>query len=323
MDTEISFIQLLQTLEWPLSFLKLVSFLGSKEFYLLFMPFLYWCWDARLGFRVGLILVLTQGLNVALKIAIHSPRPYWVSPEVKALANEISFGMPSGHAQGAVSVWGITARHIRYSWAYALAFGLCLLIGISRVGLGVHFPGDVIGGWAAGCLLLGAFLIGEHLLAEKLRGLSLSSKVLASFLASLGIIAFYGLALAVMGSWQMPEVWADFALQETGMLIDPLNSKEVIDASGLLFGICAGYALMLHLGGFRTNGPVLTRLACYLLGMMGLLLIWYGSGAAAQMLSTGYVFAYLRAVLAGSWVTIMAPLLFIKLKLAETQKSSQ
>lgn len=153
MDTEISSILLLQTLEWPLSFIKLVSSLGSKEFYLLFMPFLYWCWDARLGFRVGLILVLTQGLNVALKIAIHCPRPYWVSPEVKALANEISFGMPSGHAQGAVSVWGITARRIRYSWAYAMAFGLCLLIGISRVSLGVHFPGDVIGGWAAGCRL--------------------------------------------------------------------------------------------------------------------------------------------------------------------------
>lgn len=318
MDTEISFILLLQTHEWPLSFIKLVSFLGSKEFYLLFMPFLYWCWDARLGFRVGLILVLTQGLNVALKIAIHSPRPYWVSPEVKALANEISFGMPSGHAMGAVSVWGITAKCIRYSRAYALAFGLCLLIGISRVSLGVHFPGDVIGGWAAGCLLLGAFLIGEHLLAEKLRGLSLTNKVLASFLASFGIIALYGLALAVMGSWQMPEAWADFALQETGIPIDPLNPQKVIDASGLLFGICAGYAFMQHLSGFRTNGPVLKRLACYLLGMMGLLLIWYGSGAAAQMLSTGYAFAYLRAVLAGSWVTFGAPLLFIKLKLAET-----
>jgi hypothetical protein len=281
------------------------------------MPFLYWCWDARLGFRVGLILVLTQGLNIALKIAIHSPRPYWVSPEVKALASELSFGMPSGHAQGAVSVWGMTATRIRYPWAYALAFGLSLLIGISRVTLGVHFPGDVIGGWAAGCLLLGAFLVGEHLLGKMLQGLSLSNKVMASFLASMGIIALYGVGWAVMGGWQMPAAWAGFALQATGVPIDPLNPREVIDASGLLFGICAGYALMQHLGGFRTNAPVFRRLACYLIGIMGLLLIWYGSGAAAHMLSAGYAFAYIRAVLAGSWVTIGAPMLFIKLRLAE------
>jgi hypothetical protein len=175
----------------------------------------------------------------------------------------------------------------------------------------------VIGGWAAGGLLLGAFLIGEHLLAKKLRGLSLSNKVFSSFLASFGIIALYGLALAVMSSWQMPEAWSGSALQETGIPIDPLNPREIIDASGLLFGICAGYALMQHLGGFRTDGPAFRRLACYLLGMIGLLLIWYGSGAASQMLSTGYAFAYLRAVLAGSWVTIWAPILFIKLRLAE------
>jgi membrane-associated phospholipid phosphatase len=321
MDTEIPFILFLQTLELPLSLIKLLSFLGSKEFYLLFMPFLYWCWDTRLGFRVGLILVLTQGLNTALKIAIHSPRPYWISPEVKALASELSFGMPSGHAQGAVSVLGITASRTQNLWAYTMAFGLCLLIGASRVALGVHFPGDVIVGWAAGGLLLGSFLVGEHFLAKKLRGLSLSNKVLASFLASSGIIALYGAGQAIMGSWQMPAAWAGSALQATGMPIDPLNPLDVIEASGLLFGACAGYALMQHLGGFRIDGPAFKRLASYLLGLMGLLLVWYGSGAAAPMLSTDYAFAYLRAMLAGSWVTIWAPILFIKLKLAK--KSSQ
>ena len=77
------------------------------------MPALYWCIDARLGLRVGMILLLSNGLNAVLKLAFHTPRPYWVDARVTGFAAESSFGLPSGHAQSAASVWGLLASSFR------------------------------------------------------------------------------------------------------------------------------------------------------------------------------------------------------------------
>ncbi len=66
MDAGIQFILFLQTQEWAFPIMKSASSLGSLEFLLFFMPFLFWCCDSRLGFRVGLILALGQGLNSAI-----------------------------------------------------------------------------------------------------------------------------------------------------------------------------------------------------------------------------------------------------------------
>lgn len=57
--------------------MKLISFLGQVEFYLLLMPALYWCWHAKKGLRLGVLLMVSAGLNEALKVAFHQPRPFW------------------------------------------------------------------------------------------------------------------------------------------------------------------------------------------------------------------------------------------------------
>ena len=94
---------------WLIAPMQLFTFLGREEFYLLLLPILYWCVSATLGLRVGMILLLSAGLNDLLKMAFALPRPYWVDPTVRALSPETSFGIPSGHAQNAVAVWGVIA----------------------------------------------------------------------------------------------------------------------------------------------------------------------------------------------------------------------
>jgi hypothetical protein len=60
--------------------------------------------------RLALILIFSQGLNEILKVAFHSPRPYWVSPNIEVQGAYGNFSIPSGHAQDAVCVWGLLAQ---------------------------------------------------------------------------------------------------------------------------------------------------------------------------------------------------------------------
>lgn len=88
-------------------------------------------------------------LNGFAKHVFARTRPeLWVS----ALP-ETTFSFPSGHAMQSMAVAAglvVLAWHSRWRWPVAL-IGVCFvfLVGLSRVYLGVHFPSDILAGWAA------------------------------------------------------------------------------------------------------------------------------------------------------------------------------
>jgi membrane-associated phospholipid phosphatase len=160
-ESGIQFIQALQTLSPALdSLMKYISFLGTIEFYLLLIPFLYWAVSATLGFRVLLLLIGTDFLGIFFKQLLHQPRPYWVS-DVQALAQETSYGIPSTHASDSLAVWGYLAYRLNKAWLWVLTGLVVLLIGISRMYLGVHFPTDVLGGWVLSLAAIFLLVKGE------------------------------------------------------------------------------------------------------------------------------------------------------------------
>ncbi len=135
-----------QAADWLIPIMQGITFLGNLEFYLLFMPLLYWCLDITLGIRIGFILLISGGINAILKQGFHTPRPFWVSSQVQGLSEDTSFGFPSGHAQNAASIWGLLAYSLNKRWVKIIALVGILLIGLSRVILGVHFLHDVLAG---------------------------------------------------------------------------------------------------------------------------------------------------------------------------------
>ncbi len=311
--------------------MDVASFMGTVEFYLLIMPALYWCWDNRLGMRLAAMLVLAVGTNEALKMAFHFPRPYWVLPkgEVQALSSEANFAFPSGHAQQAVSLWGLLASWLprpwrdaaRRRWVWAAVLLLILLNGISRVYLAVHWVSDVLAGWVVGAVLLWAFLRWEPAVTRWLQGRRLAQQILLSLLASLTVLGLSLLARVSLGAWQVPLSWMENALARTGEPIDPLSLKNAVDVAGVLLGVGAGAAWMAHAGGFDAGGPVLKRLTRYVLGLVGLLAVWFGLRALFPQGEsvTTYALRYGRSALVGAWVSAGAPALFLRLGLAERQ----
>ena len=93
-------------------------------------------------------------LCTIVKVIVDRPRP----PSVGLLLHESTPSYPSGHATSSITVFvglGIVSLvSLRSPWRWVMALPLFILgplIGVSRVAMGVHWPTDVLGGWALGC----------------------------------------------------------------------------------------------------------------------------------------------------------------------------
>jgi membrane-associated phospholipid phosphatase len=93
-----------------------------------------------------------------------------------------SLSYPSGHSSGIATLvtvalvlaWPMMAARARH-WALAVGVAVVVLVGLTRMWLGVHFLSDVVGGWAFGlgwtlltALLFGAFAEGRASLRPQL-----------------------------------------------------------------------------------------------------------------------------------------------------------
>ena len=145
-----------------------ITWLGSTAAYMILIPLIYWCIDEKKGFRLGLAVLISAWLNITLKFLFDQPRPFFAAydPSLQMIPETMG-GLPSGHAQNALVMWIIIASWIKKKWAYIAAALICLAVSFSRVYLGVHFPTDILGGWAAGAAVLCVYF----LLGEKIEGL--------------------------------------------------------------------------------------------------------------------------------------------------------
>lgn len=131
---------------------RFFSQLGNEHFYLLVLPLLFWLGPWTTGLTAARSVILADLLGEWLKWTLKWPRP----PLSWRLAEESSPGFVSTHAALsmalAVSVWRQwpRARPLLVLWV--------LGVGWSRIRLGVHYPLDLVGGWALGLLVALALL---------------------------------------------------------------------------------------------------------------------------------------------------------------------
>lgn len=106
----------------------------------------------RRRFRESVFAAVALGgsalLNLAAKRIFARERPALWEP----IAPESTFSFPSGHAMGSMTLAAVLvllAWPTRWRWPVLGAMPLFVpLVGLSRVYLGVHFPSDILAGWA-------------------------------------------------------------------------------------------------------------------------------------------------------------------------------
>lgn len=153
--------------------MSVVTRLGSTSFLMLLSVLLVF-WGIkrqRAAVLFGITMLGAALLIWVLKLSFHRARP---EPYFEIMPPK-SYSFPSGHALGAFCFYGVLAalvadrvksRQIRLIiWAAAIL--MIALIGVSRLYLGVHYPSDVLAGYAAGFVWVMTVASVDRLLVRK------------------------------------------------------------------------------------------------------------------------------------------------------------
>ena len=149
-----------------------LSFLGGEIGLMLVLLIVLFCWKKESGKRLALIIAAVNTWLPMIKAAVTRLRPYMEYPDrVKGVADAGNrapledvaahgYSFPSTHSASAMALFIPLAHEVRKKWMWIAAVLITFLVGASRALNGMHYPTDILAGWALGlagagiCLLL-------------------------------------------------------------------------------------------------------------------------------------------------------------------------
>ena len=140
-------------------FLRKMTFFGELNTVLVIMAVLYWCVSKELGTWLMMGWSGNRLVNGALKVTACVYRPWIRDPRIipygDSMTTATGYSFPSGHITNAGTVFGggVVRKDFRRSLRVVL-FIVVVLVGFSRLYLGVHTPQDVLVGGAASLLVM-------------------------------------------------------------------------------------------------------------------------------------------------------------------------
>ena len=138
-------ILFLQQFDFPVVIyvFKGITLVGDPEFYFIALAVIHFFWRKEETLPLSILLLVSFFINIGLKEFYSISRP----PEELFLISVTGHGFPSGHAQVSIVLWNYIAWRLQnFFWPTLLV----LLIGMSRVYLGVHYFDQVLVGWLVG-----------------------------------------------------------------------------------------------------------------------------------------------------------------------------
>jgi membrane-associated phospholipid phosphatase len=296
--------------------MRIFTFLGDEQFYLIAIPLVYWCIHKGLGADLGVLLVLSSFTNTGLKSLFKHSRPFWENAALK-LSDAGSFSTPSGHAQTSAALFGQAAwfaadRRRGRLWAVLLGL-LIALVALSRVYLGVHFPGDVLWGATVGLGLLALYTWLKPALLPRLKPLPIGAHVLLAFVAAAAMVGLSALLLAIpFGTGQL---FGEMYIEAWGAALE-----DAATVAGLVVGLWVGLVLEARAVHFSVAGPWWQRTLRYVIGIVGLFAIWMGLRVIfpQEPLILGLALRVARYACAMLWAIVGWPWLFVRFGLGAT-----
>ena len=255
---------------------QLITICGEQLVLISIISIIYWALDKKFGEYIAYSVLTSVLLNNAIKDIFKMKRP--IGEEgIRTLREETATGysFPSGHTQGASSFYGAMAIYLKKRVMYIIATVMIILIGFSRLYLGVHYPKDVIVGGILGVL--------TSLICYKLYN-RVENKML-----------LYVITFAIF----IPAL--TFA-----------HSADFIKGMGTYLGFIIGIYIEKKYVNFSTEGRTGNKIIRVLLGIVILLVLQLG---LKVLLPSGAIFSFIRYSLISLVGIGVYPMAFKKLKI--------
>jgi len=294
MELQITILKFFQDIGTPFLDLlaNIITMFGEQTLIIGLAAMIFWCIDKRKGYTIGMILLTSITTMGILKDIVKYPRPFQVIPSIegKRIATATGYSFPSGHTVTAAGFYTSLSLAYRKRVISIICAVLILLVAISRIYLGVHWPLDVFA-----ALVLGIGL--STLLYNRLYDLTGEGKQFLTILLWGGIISS---VITVFLS-----VILTLGKGDATGLTD--LTKTLALASGSFWAAFLEVSCV-H---FKTDGTLFLKILRFSVGFAGVILIML----LKEVFPSTMIFTSLRYFLTGLWIFGIYPLLGSKVGL--------
>jgi membrane-associated phospholipid phosphatase len=278
MDQLLSMLEWIQSLRIPIldHVFVWITVLGEEYFAIGVLCLILWCVNKKLGYAIGFTYLTSFILNFSIKELFHVQRPFVLDKDITPIRPETATGysFPSGHTQSTASLATAIAASFKKRWLIIVGVILIVLMAASRMYLGVHTLLDVAVGAAVG-------------------------------------IAWSFAALAIMNHLERSnkQAWLLLLLIPVAVAMFFIRDNDGYKIAGTFSSFLIGYLLDAKFIRYDTTGKLWQQIVKFVVGIAVLFAIkQFGKMLMGNSLAADYI----RYLLIGLWITVLAPMLYKK-----------
>lgn len=276
--------------------MNIISFSGEVAVPLLAIMIIYWCIDKRKAFIITGTMTTALISAQIIKAIVRSPRPFQVYPDLikgDRISTATGYSFPSGHSTQGASFYSSLWFCFRSPSMLALSAFLIIMIPVSRLYLGVHWPADVLAGTAIG-------LSAGLLLSPVFGRIAGDRSTYQRFTLIYGAIAMIAAIITTV-------------LLDAG-LVDATAFSDAMSALAIIASSMTGFFLESRYVSFSVPASLRKKAISFLAGAA-----MAAAAAAAIMLIPlpHYAEKLVLFLFAGFWVSFLYPALAVRMKLMD------
>jgi len=228
MEWEVNLIEWLQKTVGDLNgtLISALGFLGGEMGLLMMALIILFCWKKESGKRLALLIAAVNSWLPMIKAVVLRPRPYMEYPDrVRGIADAGNnapltdvaahgYSFPSMHSASAMALFVFLATEIKKRWMWIVAVVMIFLVGLSRSVTGMHYPTDVLAGWALGLICVWILtLLEKKVKNEWIRHLILLVSVLPGvfYVRTDDYFTALGLMIGLIAAFHFEEKFVNFS----------------------------------------------------------------------------------------------------------------